>query len=104
MRRIRGGIDLSYELIADVADGAQPLGLAGVVLDLLTNPAYMHIDGAHIADERIVPKLRQQLLATEHLLRMLHEEAEQIEGTRLERKRMLAAPRGVRRRIEEQIA
>src|SRR5262245_38178672 len=94
MRRIRGGIGLSYELVADVAEGAQPLGLAWVVLDLLTNPAHMHVDSARIADERLIPELRQQPVAAEHLVRVLHEETQQLERTWFEREHLIAAPRG----------
>jgi hypothetical protein len=52
----------------------------------------------------IVPKLRQQLLATEHLLRVLHEETQQLERTWLEGGWPIAAPGGVRGRVKEQLS
>src|SRR5678810_1210315 len=73
MRRTRGGIRSPHKLIADVTDRAQTLGMAGVVLDLLANPAHMDVDGALVADERVIPELLEQLLAAKDLAGMPHQ-------------------------------
>src|SRR5690242_13120026 len=93
-----------YKLIADIADGQQALWLAGVVLNLLANPAHMHIYRAHIADERRLPELGQQLRAAEDLAGMAHEEVQQGKGARLKHDPPLAALGDMSGWIDHQIS
>src|SRR5678816_529995 len=56
-----------------------------VVVELLAEGLDVRVDGARVAGEVVTPDAGEQLLATEHLSRMGHEEREQIEFLRLER-------------------
>ena len=95
---------LPHKLIANVADGAQALGLAGIVLNLFANPAHMDINCARIPNERIVPELLEQLLAAEDLPRVAHKEVQQSKGARLKGEEPLATPGGVGGWIKHEIA
>src|SRR6266542_5067713 len=103
MRRTRWDIRSPHKLVADVADRAQTLGMAGVVLDLLANPTHVDVDRALVADERVVPELLEQLLAAKDLAGVLHQEMEQREGAWFERECVLAAAGYVGGGIEEEV-
>ena len=68
--------------------------MAGVVLDLLANPADMHVDRALVADKRVIPEPLEQLVAREHLAGVLHKEVQQLERPGLERQQAIGTPKG----------
>src|SRR5687768_4945474 len=69
---------LSFESISSTSHSHNPLWLAGVCLDLLSQPADVDIYGAAVADKVPAPHTLKDEFAREHLSLMLGEEDEQF--------------------------
>ena len=80
------------------------LRLAGVLLDLLADPANVHVDRPCVADVVDAPQPLQYLVAGEDPAAMRHEQREQLERPGLELDRLAAALQGVARQVQLQVA
>src|ERR671937_1035745 len=67
------------ELVADAANGHEPLRPAGCLLDLAPQVGDVDVAGALVADVRAVPEVLHDLAPRVHPLGLLREEREQAE-------------------------
>src|SRR5262245_53784307 len=64
--------------VSDATHGLDQLGIAGLILDLLTQVAHVHLDDVGFAHEVIAPDAVQDRLAVEHLAWVREEEVKQV--------------------------
>ena len=88
--RYPAGSGISVSISRDQAgspppDGRQQLWAGGIDLDLLAQPPHVYCHRAHIAGKGVALHLIEQLLASEDLAGVLHQEAQQVKFARRER-------------------
>src|SRR5687768_15853905 len=67
------------EAVPDAAHRLEATRIAGVLLDLLAQPADVHVDGPGVVAEWVSPDALEELIAREHAARLPHQVDEQIE-------------------------
>src|ERR1051326_3474438 len=72
-------VKLPPKTITHSAHGLYQARIGGVLLQLLAQPAYMHIDSACITDIIVAPHVMQQLVACQNGAAIAHEVGKQLE-------------------------
>src|SRR5512143_450612 len=74
----------SFDIISYAPPGLDIAWLGGIVLDLGSQPSYMHINGPWLNERFVLPYGIEELFAAEHSALSLGEEQEQLELSRAE--------------------